>query len=96
MTLSISQQEQHAYYSGMNQATAVGMTMAASEPEADQGTAGGKASKRKGRDMERALARGDLGALGKEVRTWRDLCGIFFVPRLCEYFTATSRILLSG
>ncbi|CAM9309297.1 unnamed protein product [Ascophyllum nodosum] len=27
---------------------------------------GGKASKRKGRDMERALARGDLGALGKE------------------------------
>ena len=29
---------------------------------------GGKASKRKGRDMERALARGDLGALGKEVR----------------------------
>lgn len=31
--------------------------------------AGGKATRRKGRDMERALARGDLGALGSEVRT---------------------------
>lgn len=65
VALSNSQQEQQAYY----QATTVGMTMVASEPEGDVGAAAGKGSKRKGRDMERALARGDLGALGKEVRT---------------------------
>lgn len=36
--------------------------------------AGGKATRRKGRDMERALARGDLGALGNEVRTASSVC----------------------
>lgn len=35
--------------------------------EAEFGAGGGKATRRKGRDMERALARGDLGALGAEV-----------------------------
>ncbi|CAN0054008.1 unnamed protein product [Scytosiphon promiscuus] len=34
--------------------------------EAGFGGGGGKATRRKGRDMERALARGDLGALGSE------------------------------
>ncbi|CAM9660829.1 unnamed protein product [Pylaiella littoralis] len=34
---------------------------------AEVGEAGGKATRRKGRDMERALTRGDLGALGSEL-----------------------------
>lgn len=42
--------------------------------EAEFGGGGGKATRRKGRDMERALARGDLGALGDEVRTKKISC----------------------
>lgn len=47
--------------------------------EVEFGGGGGKATRRKGRDMERALARGDLGALGSEVRTNKTVCcaGVF-------------------
>lgn len=44
------------------------MQQGAGGHEAEVGGGGGKATRRKGRDMERALARGDLGALGNEVR----------------------------
>ncbi|CAM9755452.1 unnamed protein product, partial [Hapterophycus canaliculatus] len=48
--------------SGFGEATQQG----AGGHQAEFGGGGGKVTRRKGRDMERALARGDLGALGSE------------------------------
>eukprot|EP00903_Cladosiphon_okamuranus_P016177 g14928.t1 len=66
------QQQQHAsYYQPAAAQAAAGFRGAvqqhgAGAHEAEFGGGGGKATRRKGRDMERALARGDLGALGSE------------------------------
>ena len=62
------------------------MQQGAGAHEAEFGGGGGKATRRKGRDMERALARGDLGALGNEVRknnaTLFDQ--LWFLPKTCR------------
>ncbi len=74
MKQQLQQQHQQAQYYDPAAAEAVaGFGRAsqhgASSYEAAEFGGGGKATRRKGRDMERALARGDLGALGSEVRT---------------------------
>lgn len=62
------------------------MQQGAGAHEAEFGGGGGKATRRKGRDMERALARGDLGALGNEVR--KNNATLFdqfwFLPKTCR------------
>lgn len=62
--------QQGPYCPASTQAAIFGAAVQGGEArnEPDFGNAGGKGSRRKGRDMERALARGDLGALGNEVR----------------------------
>eukprot|EP00904_Undaria_pinnatifida_P007003 jgi/Undpi1/3432/HiC_scaffold_16.g06805.m1 len=66
------QQQQAPYNPGVvpgaaNFGAQQGAQQGSSTYEDDFGSAGGKASRRKGRDMERALARGDLGALGNKL-----------------------------
>lgn len=66
----VKQQQQAQCYppGAAPEAASFGAQPGAAAHDNDFGSMGGKASRRKERDMERALARGDLGALGNQVR----------------------------
>ena len=66
----VQQRQQAQYYphGAAPEAASFGGQKGAAAHDNDFGSMGGKASRRKGRDMERALARGDLGALGNQVK----------------------------
>lgn len=65
------QQQQQQQQTPSYHPNAAGAAAGSYQPEFGGG--GAKATRRKGRDMERALARGDLGALGSEVRTGEEI-----------------------